>query len=118
MLFGIMAPGKGQFHAVYVGGGSQSPDSGDGSGLFLSLPRRELWGVPGRNDTTNSGGKIPADQTTNMGGGDFYLHLGPGLAETDKFLSLATWPLVISAETMGRVGMIGSPFVITHNKIS
>ena len=118
MLFGIMAPGKGQFHAVNVGGGSQSPDSGDGSGLFLSLPRRELWGVPGRNDTTNSGGRSPANQTTNMGGGDFYLHLGPGLAETGKPLSLATRPLVISAATMGGGGIIGSIFVVTYGKIS
>ena len=73
MLFGILAPGKGQFHTVDVGGGSQTRATlwmgvmggpprqnaweplEDGSGLFLSLPRCELWGMPGHNDTANMG---------------------------------------------------------------
>ena len=71
-----------------------------------------------RCHSANFGGYPAATTQQTWGVEFFYLHLGPGLAETDKFLSLATWPLVISAETMGRVGMIGSPFVITHNKIS
>ena len=71
-------------------------------GVMGGPPRQNTWGAPGgwfrfvsfaatartlggtRPQRHNkSGGRSPTDQATNMGGGDFYLHLGPGLAETD-----------------------------------
>ena len=77
ILFGIMAPYKGQFHAVNVRGqvpnisddtmeGYHGPSQaknipsslGNGAGLSILLPRREVWGVPGRNISTNMGGGI------------------------------------------------------------
>ena len=53
-----------------------------------------------------------------MGVAILLLHLGPDLAETDKLWSLATRYLVISAATMGGVGIIGSLFVVTYDEIS
>ena len=55
----------------------------------------------------------PAVTTQQTWGGEFfYLHLGPGLLETGKPLSLTTRPLVISAATMGGGGIFGSIFVV------
>ena len=72
-----------------------SPPEND-FGLFLLLPRRKLWGFPAATTQQTWGVEF------------FYLHLGPGVAQTGKPLSLATWPLVISVATMGGGEIFGS----------
>ena len=95
-----MAPGQRAVPRCQRGG--WVPDSGDPVDGGHGGPSQTTWGAPGgwfrfvsfaatartlggtRPQRHNkSGGRSPTDQATNMGGGDFYLHLGPGLAETD-----------------------------------
>ena len=76
MLFGIMPPGKGQFHAVKGGG---DPDVGQPyEGVSWALPGKKHGALKRR---------FAATTQQTWGAEFFYLHIGPGLTETSGCLS-------------------------------